>query len=155
LPDEKRTRWQVGDIVLLLATLGVLQAVAIPSIVASLQRSRQIQTMRDIRAIALAVESYAVDSHVYPAGGYDEIAKSKAETISAQVTPTYIKAVPEKDGWGTTFYYGTTSNSQQYQIRSLGADGESNTALSGAVSDANTDIVFENGSFVVYPEGPQ
>jgi general secretion pathway protein G len=152
---KNRKGFTLIELLIVVAIIGIIAAIAIPNLLNAIQRGKQKRTMADMRAIATSAEAYAVDNNVYPAGGYDEIAKSKATTITAQVTPTYIKQIPEKDGWSTTFYYGTTNNSQQYQVRSLGKDASSNTALSGKTQDFNADIVFENGSFVVFPEGVQ
>ena len=82
-------------------------------------------------------------------------------TLQPMLAPDYIKNLPEEDGWGNAYEFNTdlATNAQEYQIISGGKNG--NIAASegpdagGPTTDFDCDIVYVNGSFVVFPEGKQ
>jgi len=141
----------VGGLVLV-AIIGILAAIAIPNFVTALQRSKQKRTMADMRSLATALETYATTANQYPQ------AASAAE-LGPVLTPTYIKAVPTVDGWGTALRY--EGSPRDYAITSAGADQKFEHEVLGEYSPGTTtqnfdcDLVFANGSFVQYPEGIQ
>jgi hypothetical protein len=50
----------------------------------------------------------------------------------------------------------STANHQQYQIVSYGRNGAAETGTAeGTTTNFDCDIVYENGTFVVWPEGIQ
>lgn len=78
-------------------------------------RSRARITYADMRAVAGAVEEYAVDENRYP----------RAQTIqelAALLEPKYVKKLSQQDAWGTDFRYQVTPDEQQYVIGSAGSD---------------------------------
>lgn len=100
-------------------------------------------TMGAMRSIATAVEAYATDHNVYPAG-------KAIEDATAAVGTIYIRVMPERDAWGTSFRYW--SDGVKYRIVSCGADKTCDESTWGEISkDAqssfNDDAVFMNGSF--------
>ena len=141
------------------AIVGILAAIAIPNLLTAMQRSKQKRTMADIRTVATAVEAYAVDHKHYP----DAIDVSG---LSTELVPTYIRAVPSSDGWGHSLHYDAWSSqgniTDSYAIGSGAKDGvflhqnlRDYLARPGRTWNFNDDIVFSNGSFVLYPEGIQ
>jgi type II secretory pathway pseudopilin PulG len=101
-------------------------------------------TMSAMRSIATAVEAYAVDHNVYPAG-------NKIEDATAAVGTIYIRVMPEKDGWGTTFRYW--SDGAKYRIVSCGSDAKCDESTWTEVSkdplpSYAADAVYQNGSFL-------
>ena len=105
---------------------------------------RAVATMSAMRSIATAVEAYATDHNVYPAG-------NKIEDATAAVGTIYIRVMPEKDGWGTTFRYW--SDGTKYRIVSCGSDATCDESTWGEVSkDAlpsyADDAVYQSGSFL-------
>jgi hypothetical protein len=75
-------------------------------------------------------------------------------TLQFYLAPTYIRNFATGDGWRRAWGYfadqnftdpdGTGAKAQTYAIRSL-----------GPTTDFNCDIVYENGNFIVFPEGVQ
>ena len=134
-----------------IAIIGILAAIAIPNLLTAMQRSRQKRTMADMRTIAVALEAYGVDhqGEEYPPGEY-------AASLAPHLQPTYMKAVPSVDGWGTGIRYSPLPN-RGYVIVSAGANktfeaDSPDEYASGETSHFDCDIVFSNGSFVQYPE---
>jgi hypothetical protein len=114
-------------------------------------------TMSDMRSVATALESYAIDhGDDYPAGDY--------ASLKPALTPTYIRELPEKDMWGHPYAYVVSTDRKHYRIVSAGSDtifdwdsrtinavkeaGESPTVYRDRLED---DIVFGDGSFLQAP----
>jgi type II secretory pathway pseudopilin PulG len=143
----------VGGLVLV-AVIGILAAIAIPNMLTAMNRSKQKRSIADMRTIATAVESYAVDENRYP------VATSAAELSSALV-PKYVPALPPLDGWGTEFRYECwpAEECRNYAVGSAGADklfeheSLQEYAAETKTTDFDDDIVLTNGQLVQYPEG--
>src|SRR3977135_2974422 len=54
------------ELLIVIAIIGILAAIAIPNLLNAVQRGKQKRTMSDMRALATAVEAYAVDNNSYP-----------------------------------------------------------------------------------------
>ena len=54
------------ELLIVVAIIGIIAAIAIPNLLNAINRGRQKRTMADMRSIATAVESYAVDNNFYP-----------------------------------------------------------------------------------------
>jgi type II secretory pathway pseudopilin PulG len=101
-------------------------------------------TMSAMRSIATAVEAYATDHNAYPTG-------NKIEDATAAVGTIYIRVMPEKDGWGTTFRYW--SDGTKYRIVSCGSDAKCDESTWTDVSkdplpSYADDAVYQNGAFL-------
>lgn len=120
------------------------------------------RTMFDMRSIATAVESFAVDANRYPGAGPGFV---PAGVLREALEPVYIKRVPLLDGWGNEFLY--VSNEEHYCIVSAGADGSldrdwpcppvhdaAREIGAGAQNDPAADIVFADGQFVRWYQPP-
>src|SRR5215470_13763774 len=107
------------ELLIVIAIIGILAAIAIPNLLNAVQRGKQKRTMSDMRALATAVESYAVDNNVYPiascVGGLYTTAGTQVDTSSFQLlTPTYIAQPPKQDGWGHFIKYGKDTAGNNY-----------------------------------------
>jgi general secretion pathway protein G len=152
------------ELLIVVAIIGILAAIAIPNLLTAMQRSKQKRTMADMRAIATAWEARATDLNAYSAAGatFSFGGMTTHPTYAAMtllLTPTYIKGLPQKDGWGDDYNFGMDGTpAQAYAIRSLGKDNtaEGATYTVGKGTGAfDCDIVYSNGSFIQWPEGMQ
>jgi hypothetical protein len=121
------------------------------------KKPQEERTMRDMRTVATAIESYATDVNHYPqVSSYGE--------LNAILSPTYIKAVPEKDGWGTGYRYSVSSDGQHYRVVSAGSDhqfeagsdtiatfDEKNHPPTIRSRSPESDIIYQDGGFVQAP----
>ena len=152
---RKNRGFTLIELLIVVAIIGIIAAIAIPNLLNAINRGRQKRSMADIRTVGTATEAYAVDASEYPTytagtvgSGYDN-----------NLQPTYIKAVPDNDGWRSSFR--AASAPQFYSIGSSGKDKAFTSAdLTGytagtTTGDMDCDIIFSNGSFLQYPEGVQ
>ena len=155
------------ELLIVVAIIGILAAIAIPNLLTAMQRSKQKRTMADMRSLATAWEAYAVDLNAYSAAGaageldMGDFVDYTYASLSAKLSPTYIRNTPQKDGWSRPFTYGVdvvaTGLAQEYVIRSTGKDTGFNGPVyqPGATNVFECDIIYSMGSFVAFPEGVQ
>lgn len=158
-PAFQRKGFTLIELLIVVAIIGIIAAIAIPNLLNAIQRGKQKRTMADMRSIGTAVEAYAVDADMYPAGG------SPVVVIISDLEPVYIKKLPTKDAWRNELEYvsgsvsptGTSNPApQEYTIESFGKDGiNESRVFRGATTNFNNDIVFSQGSFISFPEGIQ
>ena len=148
---RKQKGFTLIELLIVVAIIGIIAAIAIPNLLNAIDRGKQKRTMADLRSIGTAVESYAVDTNFYP------IATSMAvmSGTGLVIEPIYIKLAPTSDGWKGNIFYGSNTTGSDYTISSYGKDKAASSASAGATNDFDCDIIFQNGTFVAYPEGLQ
>ncbi len=134
---------------------GMIAAIAVPNMLNAIDRGKQKRTMADLRSMGTAIEEYSIDNNVYPGPTAGWVSVSQ---IESSLAPTYIRMLPDLDGWGHAIMVWSDGNN--YMIVSPGKDGEISREWTihdegGATSTFADDIVFGNGSFVQWPEGKQ
>jgi general secretion pathway protein G len=148
------------ELLIVIAIIGILAAIAVPNLLAAVQRGKQKRTLGDMRALATAIEAYHVDHGMFPAAGcapgsFVTLGTELDASSFTALSPTYIAQVPSRDGWGRFLYYRVDNGRSQYNVQSLGRDGGADTVVCGTTTNFNDDIVYSNGTFVQWPEGTQ
>ena len=141
------------ELLIVVAIIGIIAAIAIPNLLNAIDRGKQKRTMADLRSMGTAIEEYSIDNNFYP----------NANTVSlleGQVAPTYIRKLPERDGWGTAFLVSSVPSA--YTVASCGKQATAcstvtvcNSGKGGKTTNFVDDIIFQNGSFLCWPEGKQ
>ena len=157
---RRQSGFTLIELLIVIAIIGILAAIAIPNLLNAVQRGKQKRTMSDMRALATAVEAYAVDNNNYPAAtcnaGLFTTTGAQLTTASfTNLTPTYIAQPPMTDGWSNFFIYGMSPTTDKYMIRSYGRDNAASTVVCGTTTNFNDDIIYANGTFIQWPEGTQ
>ena len=148
---RKDSGFTLIELLIVVAIIGIIAAIAIPNLLNAIDRSKQKRTMADMRSVGTACEEYSIDNNFYPV---QTTQGPVTGVVSTVLTPTYIKVVPDKDGWQWQIQYGSTANGTAYTIRSLGKDGTKN-GIAGQTNDFNCDIIFQVGQFTSWPQGIQ
>ncbi len=152
------------ELLIVIAIIGILAAIAIPNLLAAVQRGRQKKSMADMRSLATAIESYAVDYNTYPTATCDaglytgDTAVALTKDSFTNLQPSYIAKAPLQDGWGHFYAYATPSATQdQYRLECFGRDGAAGpgSVTCGTTHNFNDDILYANGTFIQWPEGSQ
>ena len=141
------------ELLIVVAIIGIIAAIAIPNLLNAIDRGKQKRTMADLRSIGTAIEEYSIDNNFYPAA-------TTVALLEAEVSPSYMRKLPQRDGWGMDF--AVTSVSTDYTLASCGKGatscGSGDEVLigtGGKTTSFSSSIIFSNGSFVQWPEGKQ
>lgn len=150
------------ELLIVVAIVGILAAIAIPNLLLAVQRAKQKRTMTDIRLIAVAWEARATDVNGYNAAGWTALTSMSISGLNTVLSPTYIRSFPRNDGWGQPFHvfadegWNASTTAHRYQVVSFGRNGEAEYATpAGPTTAFDCDIVYENGQFLVWPQGTQ
>jgi hypothetical protein len=133
-----------------------------------------LQTMAEIRTIAVAWEAFAIDHDSYlpeshglavssPEVHDSETLKWSAflalqpEFLREMLEPVYVREMPLADAWGQEFEFRVWLRNGVaigYAIRSLGADGQEDSTNDyeiGPRDSLDSDLVYSAGHFIAYP----
>src|ERR1043166_9567670 len=99
------------ELLIVVAIIGILAAIAIPNLLSAMQRAKQKRTMAHMRAVAMAWEERAADFGQFSAAGagvtWPVATANGIDTLRPLLLGTYMRTVPETDGWGHKFATGT------------------------------------------------
>lgn len=141
------------ELLMVTAIIAIIASIALMNYLGALQKAKEKRTMTDIRTIASAWEARASETNSFTSAGmaFPESTLTWTE-INAALSPTYSRGIPRYDGWGREFGFGV-AGPKDYAIRSAGRDGKfDGDYVNGATDNPDCDIVYANGSFVVYPD---
>jgi general secretion pathway protein G len=153
------------ELLVVVAIIGIIAAIAIPNLLIAIQRAKQRRTMVDMRNMATAWEARNTEAGRYNAAGQSNGVQGADQLVaftdlSGMLSPTYIRVLPQVDGWGTPYQtytnqaYGTATPASVYAILSAGKDGVfSGDPTTGPFTNFDCDIVYSNGVFLSYPDG--
>jgi len=123
------------ELLIVVAIIGIIAAIAVPNLLAAIQRSKRSRTAADMRAIGTALGSYQVDFNWYPKTAGTDFAVTP-------LMPGEYFAGSVKDGWSQNFRY-TSSDGSEYTLQAYGK----NRLLGYTSSEFDSDIIFGNGQF--------
>ncbi len=142
------------ELMIVVMVISILASITIPNLLTALDRGKQKRTMTELRAIATALQAYAVDHGNYPDS------TGTTEPLIDELTPTYIHTVATEDAWGNAMLYARldpAADAAEYILWSLGKDGldDGNDGEGGETHSVNADIVIFDGQFAQWPAGLQ
>ena len=98
---KKHNGFTMIEVLIVVAIIGILAAVLIPSAITAIQKSKQKSTMKDIVSIATAASDFAADNGEWDISQSGDI-NSGSEFVLA-ITPFHIKICPVVDHWGQPY----------------------------------------------------
>jgi type II secretion system protein G len=142
------------ELLIVVAIIGIIAAIAIPNLLNAIDRGKQKRTMADLRSMGTAIEEYSIDNNFYPAA-------ATVALLEDEVSPSYMRKLPERDGWGMDISVNSISGAYTLGSCGKGATTCGSTSLvmlttdGGKTNSFADSIIFSNGSFVQWPEGKQ
>jgi general secretion pathway protein G len=115
------------EIMVVVAILAILAALVVPRIMGRTDDAKRTAVKVQIRNIEGALQLYKLDNGVYPSS--EQGLRALVEKPSVGVVPKkwkiggYLPKLPE-DAWGNPYKYTSPSPKGDYEIMSLGTDGE-------------------------------
>ena len=115
------------EIMVVVAILAILAALVVPRIMGRTDDAKRTAAKVQIRNIEGALQLYKLDSGVYPTT--EQGLRALVEKPTVGVIPKnwklggYMQKVPE-DPWGSLYKYLSPSPRGDYEVMSLGGDGE-------------------------------
>ena len=105
---KRESGFTLIELLIVIAIIGILAAIAIPNLLNAVQRGKQKRTMSDMRALATAIEAYAVDNNQFPAAGlrggrlHDDH-RDAGDRLVLEPLADLHRPGPAKDGWSDLF----------------------------------------------------
>ncbi|HRQ66581.1 MAG TPA: type II secretion system major pseudopilin GspG [Xanthomonadaceae bacterium] len=115
------------EVLVVVVILGILAAVVVPRLMDRPDEARVTRARQDIQAISTALNLYRLDNYVYPSTqqGLEALVRKPSGHPEAPNWPEggYLERVP-KDPWGREYLYLYPGSRGEFDVYSLGADGQ-------------------------------
>lgn len=129
--QNKRNRKSAGftlvELLIVMVILGLLSALVGPRLFGHLGSSKTKAARTQIELLGAALDMYRLDMGRYPAteDGINALSQKPAdEARAASWRGPYLKKKVEKDPWGNAYVYAFPGQHGEYDLVSLGADGQ-------------------------------
>jgi general secretion pathway protein G len=114
------------EIMVVVIIIGLLAAVVVPQFLGRVDDARITKAKSDIQAMETALTMYKLDNFTYPgteAGLRSLVEKPADGSAKNWRTGGYLKRV-NKDPWGNDYQYAAPGTHGEFDLASLGADGQ-------------------------------
>lgn len=114
------------EIMVVVVIIGLLAAMIAPNIMGNLDRAEINRARQDIRSIETALNLYRLDNFRYPSTdeGLEALVRNPGENSAPNwKTGGYLSSIP-MDPWNRPYLYLNPGRQSQFDIFTLGADGQ-------------------------------
>jgi general secretion pathway protein G len=115
------------EVLVVVVILGILAAVVVPRLMDRPDEARVTRAKQDIQAISTALNLYRLDNFVYPSTqqGLEALVRKPSGQPEAPNWRQggYLDRLP-KDPWGREYLYLYPGSRGEFDVYSLGADGQ-------------------------------
>ena len=118
------------ELLLVLVILGILAALVLPKFTGRTEQARVTAAQTQISTFGTALDAFEVDTGSYPRGqeGLNQLIVQPGDVTNWR--GPYLKSDIPLDPWGRAYIYEFPGrvNASGYDIRSMGPDGQANSA---------------------------
>lgn len=118
------------EVMVVIVILGVLASMVVPNLIGSQDRANMQKAVSDINALETSISMYKLDNYDYPTTeqGLDALtAETDVEPLPRRFPEGgYVKRLPS-DPWGNEYQLLYPGENSQYDVFSMGQDGEAGT----------------------------
>lgn len=115
------------EVIVVVVILGILAAMVVPKFFDKPGEARLVKAKSDIQALATALNLYRLDNFAYPSTdqGLQALVQKPGGMPEARnwKSSGYVDRVP-KDPWGREYLYLSPGQRGEFDLYSLGADGQ-------------------------------
>ena len=116
------------ELLVVIIILAILAAVVIPKVIGRTEDARAAKALADVSTIDSTLDQYKLDVGAYPSGDQGLNALVTNVSNSPKWNGPYLKNGLPADPWGNPYRYKSPGeHSQDYDIYSVGPDGQENT----------------------------
>lgn len=122
---KKQQGFTLIELMVVVVILAILAAVAVPQFMDRPDEARVVKAKQDIASLSSALQLYKLDNYRYPTTdqGLEALATKPDSEPEAPNWKTYMQVLP-KDPWGKDYIYLSPGEKGDFDIYTLGADGE-------------------------------
>ena len=124
---KKQSGFTLIEVMVVIVILGILAAIVVPKVMDRPDKARLIKVSQDLRSIESALNLYRLDNYQYPTT--DQGLQALKEKPDGEPVPPhwksggYVDRIPN-DPWGNAYQYLYPGVHGDFDLYSLGADGE-------------------------------
>ncbi|MAF83352.1 MAG: type II secretion system major pseudopilin GspG [Gammaproteobacteria bacterium] len=113
------------EIMVVVVILGILAALIAPNVINRIDDAQAVKVLQDIRTIESALKLYRLDNFRYPdtEDGLDALVTPPQDPSVRWPAGGYLDRLP-KDPWDQPYLYLHPGNQGEYDVYSLGRDGQ-------------------------------
>lgn len=155
------------ELLIVVAIIGIIAALLVPSFIDSLQKAKQKRTIADERNVGNSMMAWLTDQAGAAAAGAsgtfqlsDWTGITDYDQIREQLVPAYIQELPRLDGWKQDFDFTMHLEDAQADRLFLITSGGRDATLDGGEytigsfdpTDYDQDIIWADGLFLRWPQ---
>lgn len=122
---HKQQGFTLIELMVVVVILAILAAIAVPQFMDRPDEARIVKAKQDIASMSSALQLYKLDNYRYPTTeqGLEALVSQPTSEPKAPNWKPYMQQLP-KDPWGRDYLYLSPGQNGDFDLYTLGADGE-------------------------------
>lgn len=123
---RRQSGFTLIEVMVVVIIIGILAAVVVPKVMDRPDQARITKAKQDIRAIESALNLYRLDNYRYPGtdAGLAALSEKPSGSDGSHWKQGGYLDKPPKDPWGNEYQYIYPGQKGEFDLYSLGADGQ-------------------------------